>query len=182
MSVEVLLPTSVNSRLNMNLAPLKSRVGNACCKFEAGNVIRPSTPPILDPCSDCVAKRSKYIPPIELAEKIMANQPLILDIRPFIAYNTTHIMGAVNISCCDRFTKRRLQSGKVSISDLLTKTKKCAQEKWRTLMGEVIVYDDSTSDLGETNNSHPLRLVLESLLKEGKQAQILQGRFYFVFN
>jgi len=153
------------------------RVGNACCKLEA-SAMRPSTPPIIEACMDCTSKRNNFIPPKELADKLSqtVSEPLILDIRPFIAFNSTHIIGAINISCCDRFTKRRLQNGKVSVLDLLNKCKTKEDFKARTFSNdvEVIVYDEG-SVLGDLNGSHPLTLVVESLFKEGKEAQILQG-------
>ena len=34
---------------------------------------------------------------------------LLLDCRPFIAYNVSHIRGAINVNCCNRFNRKRLQ-------------------------------------------------------------------------
>ena len=33
---------------------------------------------------------------------------LLLDCRPFIAYNVSHILGAINVNCCDRKVLRNL--------------------------------------------------------------------------
>ena len=52
---------------------------------------------------------------------------LLLDCRPFIAYNVCHIRGAINVNCCDRFNRKRLQqvqqanpSGKVKMPKYFT--------------------------------------------------------------
>merc|ERR1712241_1217609 len=45
---------------------------------------------------------------------------LLLDCGPFIAYNVSHIKGAINVNCCDRFNRKRLQLGKASLADLAT--------------------------------------------------------------
>lgn len=43
---------------------------------------------------------------------------LLIDSRPFVDYNTSHILEAVNVNC-SKLMKRRLQQDKVQISELL---------------------------------------------------------------
>ncbi|XP_046387994.1 dual specificity protein phosphatase 10-like [Ischnura elegans] len=46
------------------------------------------------------------------------NGLLMIDCRPFLAYNANHIRGAINVNCSDRFNRRRLQTGKATLADL----------------------------------------------------------------
>merc|ERR1712066_234090 len=68
---------------------------------------------------------------------------LLLDCRPFIAYNVSHIKGAINVNCCDRFNRKRLQQGKASLADLAT-TKEGKEMLKKRNWKEVVVYDDSS--------------------------------------
>lgn len=43
---------------------------------------------------------------------------LLIDSRPFVEYNTCHILEAVNVNC-SKLMKRRLQQDKIQISELL---------------------------------------------------------------
>ena len=45
---------------------------------------------------------------------------LLVDCRPFIAYNVSHIKGAINVNCCNRLNRKRLQMGKATLADLAT--------------------------------------------------------------
>lgn len=44
--------------------------------------------------------------------------PLVIDSRSFVEYNRGHVRSSVNI-CCSKLVKRRLQQGKVTISELI---------------------------------------------------------------
>lgn len=44
--------------------------------------------------------------------------PLVIDSRSFVEYNRSHVLSSVNI-CCSKLVKRRLQQGKVTISELI---------------------------------------------------------------
>lgn len=46
------------------------------------------------------------------------DQVVLVDCRPFVDYNTSHILEAVNVNC-SKLMKRRLQQDKVQISELL---------------------------------------------------------------
>ena len=123
----------------------------------------------------------------EVPEEVPSNSSnkleslLLLDCRPFIAYNLNHISGALNVSCCDRFTKRRLQRGTASVGDLVAgdECKEAFKEKCDSHIIQIILYDENTADPSELPISHPLHLVLTSLLKEkeDRQVVILRGMY-----
>lgn len=56
---------------------------------------------------------------------------LLIDSRPFVDYNTSHILEAVNVNC-SKLMKRRLQQDKVQIAELLQHS---AKKKVSTGMG-----------------------------------------------
>ena len=74
------------------------------------------------------AKLSSGQPPIlqqqlvTPAEQQLQQPPpyLLVDCRPFIAYNVSHIRGAINVNCCNRLNRKRLQMGKATLADLAT--------------------------------------------------------------
>lgn len=47
-----------------------------------------------------------------------AEKVLLIDSRPFVEYNTSHILEAININC-SKLMKRRLQQDKVLITELI---------------------------------------------------------------
>jgi dual specificity MAP kinase phosphatase len=99
---------------------------------------------------------------------------LLLDCRPFIAYNVSHIKGAINVNCCDRFNRKRLQQGKASLADLAT-TKEGKEMLKKRNWKEVVVYDDSSEDLLSLPCSHTLFLVINSLVEDLRQPIMLIG-------
>ena len=76
------------------------------------------------------AKLSSGQPPILQQQQLVTTpaeqqlqQPppyLLVDCRPFIAYNVSHIRGAINVNCCNRLNRKRLQMGKATLADLAT--------------------------------------------------------------
>jgi len=106
----------------------------------------------------------------------VCNGALILDCRSFLAYNFKHIYGAINVNCTTSMAKKRLQQGKISLVDLVTSE----QGKERLRNGQwakVIVYDESSSELENIPSSHPIKLVLSSLVDNGKEAFLLKGSY-----
>merc|ERR1711972_393781 len=98
-----------------------------------------------------VISQTKTIDDKSLAEKMgktgkHGKNFLLLDCRPFIAYNVSHIKGAINVNCCDRFNRKRLQQGKASLADLAT-TKEGKEMLKKRNWKDIIVYDDSSEDL-----------------------------------
>ncbi|KAA0708206.1 Dual specificity protein phosphatase 10 [Triplophysa tibetana] len=124
----------------------------------------------------------RVIHPNELARKLThcpaghpaGPVPVIIDCRPFMDFNKSHIRGAVHINCSDKISRRRLQQGKITVLDLIS----CRQSK-ESFKGifskELVVYDDSTVDPGRLTPSQPLHVVLESLRREGKDPIVLKG-------
>lgn len=46
------------------------------------------------------------------------DQVVLIDSRPFVDYNTSHILEAINVNC-SKLMKRRLQQDKIQITELL---------------------------------------------------------------
>ncbi|XP_044286244.1 dual specificity protein phosphatase 10 [Varanus komodoensis] len=121
----------------------------------------------------------KIIYPNDLAKKMTkctkAHQgPVIIDCRPFMEYNKSHIQGAVHINCSDKISRRRLQQGKITVLDLIS----CREGKdsfKRIFSKEIVVYDENTNEPSRVIPSQPLHIVLESLKREGKEPLVLKG-------
>lgn len=124
----------------------------------------------------------KIIYPNDLAKKMTKfgkslpphQGPVIIDCRPFMEYNKSHIQGAVHVNCADKISRRRLQQGKIAVLDLIS----CRDEKdsfKRIFSKEIIVYDENTNEPSRVMPSQPLHIVLESLKREGKEPLVLKG-------
>lgn len=57
---------------------------------------------------------------------------VLIDSRPFVDYNVSHILEAVNVNC-SKLMKRRLQQDKVQIAELLQHSAKKKVKKKKTL-------------------------------------------------
>jgi len=121
-------------------------------------------------------KSGSAVAPDELAA-LMNNleSVLLLDCRTFLAFNSNHIIGALNVSCSDRITKKRLGDGKVKVVDLVSGQE--AKDAYRRLEddAEIILYDESTMEMDALPDSSSLKLLSKSLLKQGKHSKFLQG-------
>lgn len=100
---------------------------------------------------------------------------LLLDCRSFMAHNTNHITGSLNVGCSDRITRKRLSDGKIQIVDVI-----CGQEgkeMYRRLEAEaqIVVYDDNTVDLKTVAASQSLKILTDCLQKQNKPFRFLQG-------
>uniref|UniRef100_A0A8D0AZA5 Dual specificity protein phosphatase 10 n=1 Tax=Salvator merianae TaxID=96440 RepID=A0A8D0AZA5_SALMN len=121
----------------------------------------------------------KIIYPNDLAKKMTKctkshQGPVIIDCRPFMEYNKSHIQGAVHINCSDKISRRRLQQGKITVLDLIS----CREGKdsfKRIFSKEIVVYDENTNEPSRVIPSQPLHIVLESLKREGKEPLVLKG-------
>lgn len=125
----------------------------------------------------------RVIHPNELAKRLarcpmghlVGPVPVIIDCRPFMEYNKSHIQGAVHINCSDKISRRRLQQGKITVLDLIS----CREGKdsFKGIFSkEIVVYDESTMDPSRVTPSQPLHVVLESLRREGKDPIVLKGK------
>ncbi|KAM4600636.1 dual specificity protein phosphatase 10 [Polymixia lowei] len=124
----------------------------------------------------------RVIHPNELAKRVtccpmghpVGPVPVIIDCRPFMEYNKSHIRGAVHINCSDKISRRRLQQGKITVLDLIS----CREGKdsFKGIFSkEIVIYDENTVDPSRVTPSQPLHVVLESLRREGKDPIILKG-------
>lgn len=99
---------------------------------------------------------------------------LVVDCRPFIAYNVNHIRGAINVNCCDRFNRKRLQQGKATLADLAT-TKEGKELLKKRTWKEVFVYDECSESLENLPASHTLFLVMNALVEDHREPVMLLG-------
>lgn len=99
---------------------------------------------------------------------------LLIDSRPFVEYNTSHILEAININC-SKLMKRRLQQDKVLITELIQHSAKhkvdidCSQK--------VVVYDQSSQDVGCLASDCFLTVLLGKLEKSFSSVHLLAGGF-----
>lgn len=99
---------------------------------------------------------------------------LLIDSRPFVEYNTSHILEAININC-SKLMKRRLQQDKVLITELIQHSAKhkvdidCSQK--------VVVYDQSSQDVGSLSSDCFLTVLLGKLEKCFSSVHLLAGGF-----
>ncbi|KAM4615555.1 dual specificity protein phosphatase 16 [Polymixia lowei] len=99
---------------------------------------------------------------------------LLIDSRPFVDYNASHILEAVNVNC-SKLMKRRLQQDKVQIAELLQHSSKKKLE----LQGgqEVVVYDQSSSDPAALSSEAFLSVLLAKLERSFPSVHLLSGGF-----
>jgi hypothetical protein len=121
-------------------------------------------------------KTESAITPGDLVHLINNNESiLLLDCRSFMAHNSNHISGSLNVGCSDRITKKRLSDGKIQIVDVI-----CGQEgkdMYRRLESDahIVVYDDNTVDLKCAPATQSLRVLADCLRKQNKPFRFLQG-------
>jgi len=120
-------------------------------------------------------QHARTIDHAHLASRLENNsESLLVDCRPFIAYNVNHIRSAFNVNCCDRFNRKRLQQGKAQLADLAT-TKEGKEALKRRNWTEVVVYDDCSDSLERLPASHTLFLVMNALVENGREPIMLLG-------
>ncbi|XP_062338570.1 dual specificity protein phosphatase 16 [Osmerus eperlanus] len=99
---------------------------------------------------------------------------LLIDSRPFVDYNCSHILEAVNVNC-SKLMKRRLQQDKVQIAELLQHS---AKKKLELQGGqEVVVYDQSSSDPSSLASEAFLSVLLAKLERSFPSVHLLSGGF-----
>ncbi|NXG52995.1 DUS16 phosphatase, partial [Psilopogon haemacephalus] len=115
-----------------------------------------------------------------VAEKLVAlleggtEKLLLIDSRPFVEYNTSHVLDAININC-SKLMKRRLQQDKVLITELIQHSAKhkieidCKQE--------VVVYDQNSKDVTSLSSDCFLTVLLGKLEKNFSSVYLLSGGF-----
>lgn len=117
--------------------------------------------------------------PAQLAKSIQDNtlRVVLLDCRTFVCYNTNHVIGALNVSCADGISRKRLLCGRTTLGELVSGPpdakdhyKKALDDKWGLL-----VYDDNASDIKVLPVTHPLRVIVTCLQKAGHSVSYLLG-------
>ncbi|XP_068443149.1 dual specificity protein phosphatase 16 [Clinocottus analis] len=98
---------------------------------------------------------------------------VLVDSRPFLDFNASHILEAVSVNC-SKLMKRRLQQDKVQIQELLQHSAK----KKLALQGdpEVVVYDQSSSGSSLSSDSF-LSVLLMKLQQSFPSVHLLSGGF-----
>lgn len=162
-------PPSSQQTLDLSNAVEIPSVG---CRLLAEMLNTESDVSMVQPGSDCPPPTPES--PLQL---------LILDCRPFVSYNANHIRGALNVSCADCITRKRMLTGKASLGDLVSGSDD-AKETYRVAMSiaqsvpgsvQFVVYDDDTRDFNTLPPVHSLRLVVSCLLKGSVDVYFLQG-------
>lgn len=101
---------------------------------------------------------------------------LIVDCRSLVAFNGLHIRGAIHVNCTG-IGRKRLSQGKAKLKDLISS----AEGKEKFISGGVgttfVIYDELSSVSDDCNPCRPICLVLQTLLKEGKNISVLKGKF-----
>lgn len=99
---------------------------------------------------------------------------VLIDSRPFVDFNSAHILEAVNVNC-SKLMKRRLQQDKVQISELLQHSAKKKLEL--QVDQEVVVYDQSSSDPTALSSESFLSVLLVKLERSFPSVHLLSGGF-----
>nr|XP_006633696.1 PREDICTED: dual specificity protein phosphatase 16 [Lepisosteus oculatus]XP_015208448.1 PREDICTED: dual specificity protein phosphatase 16 [Lepisosteus oculatus]XP_015208449.1 PREDICTED: dual specificity protein phosphatase 16 [Lepisosteus oculatus]XP_015208451.1 PREDICTED: dual specificity protein phosphatase 16 [Lepisosteus oculatus] len=103
-----------------------------------------------------------------------ADKVLLIDSRPFVEYNTSHILEAVNINS-SKLMKRRLQQDKVLITELIQHSAKKKLEVDSSQ--EVVVYDQSSANMASLSSEAFLTVLLAKLEKSFHSVHLLTGGF-----
>ena len=129
----------------------------------------------------------KSVTPGELAQSLndvgaassSSTEILIVDCRSLVAFNGLHIRGAIHVNCTG-IGRKRLSQGKAKLKDLISS----AEGKEKFISGGVgttfVIYDDLSTGPDDCNPCRPICLVLQTLLKEGKNISVLKGKFYVI--
>ncbi|KAF6339239.1 dual specificity phosphatase 16 [Rhinolophus ferrumequinum] len=99
---------------------------------------------------------------------------LLIDSRPFVEYNTSHILEAININC-SKLMKRRLQQDKVLITELIQHSAKHKVDV--DYSQKVVVYDQSSQDVASLSSDCFLTVLLGKLEKSFSSVHLLAGGF-----
>lgn len=144
----------------------------------------PSASMPASPCSESIAlhrslliRRVRTLESAEVARRITrAHKPkpfVLLDLRPFFHYNLRHVRSAINLNCSDRFNRKRLQLRRASVVDLAAPAMR--EHLKRRGYRDVIVYDESTTDIASLPSDHPVFLVLSAILEDNREPLLLKG-------
>ncbi|XP_075704525.1 dual specificity protein phosphatase 16 [Rhinoderma darwinii] len=105
-----------------------------------------------------------------------AEKVLLIDSRPFVDFNSSHILDAININC-SKLMKRRLQQDKVQITELIQHSAKQKVEL-ECQVQQVVVYDQSSVDVSSLPGDCFLFVLLGKLEKLFSHVHLLSGGFF----
>lgn len=130
---------------------------------------------------DMSSGKWKSVSPCELAQRLndtstSSTEVLVVDCRSLVAFNGLHIRGAIHVNCTG-IGRKRLSQGKAKLKDLISS----AEGKEKFISGGVgttfVIYDELSSGPDDCKNPcRPICLVLQTLLKEGKNISVLKGK------
>ena len=99
----------------------------------------------------------------DLANALASTDVLVIDCRPFIAFNQSSIIDAVNIHC-PPILKRR-SGGFIALDNIVPCAKKRAQLE-NGAFPSVIVYDERTRELTKVTSESNILAVIKCLLEQ----------------
>ena len=128
---------------------------------------------------------SYFIDVNDIKQTIEDSFLIFLDCRTIADFNSKHIKDSVHLNVRDKITKKRLQSQKITIKDLIS----CERIKNKlgltyqnanknVVRSCIVLYDETTSDLKDLlTDSNPLRIVKDNIEQSGYQQEckILKG-------
>jgi hypothetical protein len=106
---------------------------------------------------------------------------IVLDCRLLREYEKKKIKNSIHITCRDKITKKRLETNKLSVKDLI-----CSQEIKKKLENccnneiLLVLYDEETNDENDLfSNQNPLQLVLNNIKNtlRNVKCKILKGEY-----
>ena len=118
----------------------------------------------------------------ELVHREQENQQqlLVIDCRPFLVYNLSHITHAHNVHC-PPIVKRR-SGGSLPLENII----RCSTTRTKLQTGQyttVVIYDENTESLDQLTADSNMTLVLKSLTEdtELKGVFFLEGKLFYIF-
>lgn len=105
-----------------------------------------------------------------LEERRLAESFILLDCRPFMAFNGDHVVNALNVHC-PPILKRR-SGGILPLENIVP----CADKRQKItskIITSVVVYDQETTELKSAQNDSNLHLVLKSLRQNNDTEDLL---------
>ena len=158
---------------------------NSCCAQVMGVCRNPD--PSSSVCRQLESLRLSEIQVVtssQLAERIQKcpDSFILLDCRPFIAYNMVHVTGALNLNCCDRLTRKRLLCGKIRLEDVISGLPGKEEYKKKKDNCDIIVYDEESNQLDRPGPPLPLKLVVNLLKQEEHNVFYLKGMYLQLYS
>jgi hypothetical protein len=106
---------------------------------------------------------------------------IVLDCRLLREYEKKKIKNSIHITCRDKITKKRLETNKLSVKDLIS-SQEIKKKLENCCNNEIllVLYDDETNDENDLfSNQNPLQLVLDNIKStlRNVKCKILKGEY-----